>query len=196
LDYVDDLDFVRDRDIIDAGAFIGDSALILAPLTKRNVYCFEPVPSNFALMEQTIALNKLENVVPIPLALSDREQTLNFSIGGSASNCFATSRLTYSGEVEVQAVALDTFVEEHKLEVGLIKTDLEGAEQLFLAGALNTIKRFRPILLISIYHTIDDFFDIKPMIEDWDLGYKFKICKPLDGSIMLETTLIAEVHDK
>ena len=40
---------------------------------------------------------------------------------------------------------------------------------------------------------MDDFFNIKPMIESWDLGYEFKIVKPVDGAIILETMLIAEV---
>ena len=71
----------------------------------------------------------------------------------------------------------------------------EGAEQEFLRGAINTIKKYKPILLISIYHSIDDFLDIKPMIESWDLGYHFEIVKPVDGSIMFETMLIAEVYE-
>ncbi len=183
----------RNRDIIDAGAFIGDSALMFSPMTAKNVYSFEPIPQNYALMERTISLNHLTNVVPIPLALSDEKATLTFSIGGSCSNSFANATFHYSGEVEVDAVTLDDYVEEHGLDVGLIKTDLEGAEQAFLRGAIRTIRRCRPTLLLSIYHTVDDFLDIKTMLEDLELGYRFRICKPLDGSIMLETMLIAEV---
>ena len=81
------------------------------------------------------------------------------------------------------------------MKVGLIKTDLEGSEQLFLKGAENTIKMQRPTLLISIYHSADDFFKIKPLIESWNLNYDFKIVKPLDGQILLETLLICEPRD-
>lgn len=50
----------------------------------------------------------------------------------------------------------------------------------------------RPTLLISIYHSPDDFFNIKPMLDSRNLGCKFKIRRyPL--SLINETLLIAEV---
>jgi hypothetical protein len=39
-----------------------------------------------------------------------------------------------------------------------------------------------------------DFFKLKKFIEDLDLGYKFKVYKPNDGCVMLETALICEVR--
>ncbi len=48
-------------------------------------------------------------------------------------------------------------------------------------------------MLISIYHNPDDFFEIKPLIESWNLGYSFKICKPVDKSVSDETALFCEV---
>jgi hypothetical protein len=49
--------------------------------------------------------------------------------------------------------------------------------------------------LISVYHNISDFLDIKPFIENLDLGYTFDIYKPIDGSISGETLLICQVDD-
>ena len=89
---------------------------------------------------------------------------------------------------------LDSFVDKNNIKVGLIKTDLEGFEQNFLKGSLNTIKKQKPILIISIYHNYSDFFDIKPMIEELDLGYKFKIIKSNDFNLIVETKLLAEVY--
>ena len=48
--------------------------------------------------------------------------------------------------------------------------------------------------MISIYHNYDDFFNIKPLIESWNLGYKFKIIKPKIDCLILETVLLAEVY--
>ncbi|WP_297570126.1 hypothetical protein [Helicobacter sp. UBA3407] len=47
-------------------------------------------------------------------------------------------------------------------------------------------------MLLSIYHNGSDFFDIKPMIESWDLGYQFKIIKPIDYTISIEAALFCE----
>ena len=86
---------------------------------------------------------------------------------------------------------MDDFVKEHNLTVGLIKTDLEGYEQNFLEGAKQTIKIQRPILILSIYHTFDDFFKIKVWLESLQLNYKFKFCKTPNGCVFTETKLIA-----
>ncbi|HEB7542554.1 TPA: FkbM family methyltransferase, partial [Campylobacter coli] len=72
--------------------------------------------------------------------------------------------------------------------------DIEGFEQDFLKGALETIKKHKPALILSIYHNIDDFFNIKPFIEQLNLGYTFQVIKPVDGSISLETILLCEVN--
>ena len=53
----------------------------------------------------------------------------------------------------------------------------------------------KPAHLISIYHSFDEFFNIKTEIESWNLGYKFKIAKPDDYSIYCDTTLIAEIEE-
>ena len=63
-----------------------------------------------------------------------------------------------------------------------------------MKGALETIKEQKPVLIISIYHNYSDFFEIKPMIEDLNLGYKFKIIEPkAPESAIVSTLLLAEV---
>ncbi|MBF1050988.1 MAG: FkbM family methyltransferase [Peptostreptococcaceae bacterium] len=194
IDKIKNIEVLKNRDIIDAGGFIGDSALIFSPLTNRKVYSFEPSYENYNDMLKTIELNNLNNLIAENIALSDKNGKSKFNICCSASTFHINKSFDYTNEIEVDVITLDEYVEKNNLNVGLIKTDLEGAEQEFLRGAVNTIKKFRPILLISIYHNMDDFLDIKPMIEDWNLGYKFKILKPVDGNIMFETMLIAEVY--
>jgi hypothetical protein len=50
--------------------------------------------------------------------------------------------------------------------------DIEGAEQLALEGAIETIKRFKPKLAIAIYHNMDQFVNVPIWINKLDLGYK------------------------
>ena len=178
IEHINNLNKLRNNDIIDAGAFIGDSALILSPLTNKMVYSFEPSDENFELLKQTIMLNNLKNTKPVPLLLGNKKERVNFNILGSSSSIISHSSFKYFERKEINSISLDEFVDENDLNVGLIKTDLEGSEQIFLEGAIRTIKKFKPILLMSIYHSVDDFFNIKPMIEALDLGYKFKIFKP------------------
>ncbi len=194
---IDNIEAIADKHIIDVGAFIGDSALIFSPLTNKSVHCFEASKSNYQLLEKTIEINKLHNVVANNSCLSStngEQVSLNVSLTTPhGSNILNNSGLTYDEVETVSTLTLDTYVEENDLEVGLIKTDIEGAEQDFLKGAMRTIVKQKPVLMISIYHNANDFFDIKPMIESLDLGYKFKIHRPTLISPMLDTVLVAEV---
>ena len=84
---------------------------------------------------------------------------------------------------DLKLTTIDDFVKRNNLDkIGLIKMDIEGAAKLAVLGALNTIKNYRPILVISIYHTPEEFFEIKPLIEKLDIKYKFMIknLNPID----------------
>ncbi len=181
------------KDIIDAGGFIGDSALVLAKLTTGQVHAFEPTPSNYELMLKTIDLNHCENIIPCPYALGDKPGKLTINTYSSCSTAFTNDAIAYDGAVEAEMTTLDDYVRENNLQVGLIKVDVEGAEQMLLKGAMETIKTQKPTLIISIYHNASDFFDIKPMLEALNLGYRFKIRHPVCGTVMTETVLIAEL---
>jgi hypothetical protein len=78
-------------------------------------------------------------------------------------------------EYDIPVTSIDDYVQENSLNVGLIKLDVEGAESNVIEGAINTIKTQKPLLIISIYHTPKDFFEIKPKLENLQLGYHFLI---------------------
>ena len=48
--------------------------------------------------------------------------------------------------------------------------------------------------MISIYHSATDFFEIKPILEDLCPDYTFRIVKPINSAIAIETVLLAEVE--
>ena len=69
IDCIEHPESIQNKDILDVGGYIGDSILILKPLTQRRVYSFEATEKNFTLMKETIKLNHLENVIPEHMAL-------------------------------------------------------------------------------------------------------------------------------
>ena len=196
LDEVQTLERVKGKAILDVGGYIGDSVLVLSELEPRVIYSFEADPENYELMQKTIALNRIENAVPVMCALGDHEGTSTFHRGGSSSGTVYREGIRYTDEFEVPLTTLDSFVKEHPIEIGLIKVDIEGAEPFFLEGAKKTICEQRPILLLSIYHNAHDFFELKPLLESWNLGYRFHIHKPTYGNATSETLLIAEIMDE
>ena len=189
---------MRQKDFIDAGACIGDSSVLFErEFCDKNIYAFEPTKESFKLLNQTLQLNNSKRIIPINKALGAESGKLAIHIGKDeglhGDSSFVLNLTDKSNQCEtVQIITLDEFVRENKIEVGFIKVDIEGFEMEFLKGAKETICTQKPAMLLSIYHQASDYFGIKPLIESWNLGYKFKIHKSIDMHLTLETVLFCE----
>jgi len=178
---------IRGRDILDVGGWIGDTALVFQEYTDRKVYVFEPNPRNMEMILKTMRMNDSRKIVPVALGLGEREETLFMADTVASDTSFADKGLP------VQVTTLDEWTKHNDADIGLIKVDIEGHEQKFLKGAVKTIQKHKPTLLLSIYHNGSDLFSIKPFIESLGLGYRVKIRRPINGgSIIEETMLICE----
>jgi hypothetical protein len=51
--------------------------------------------------------------------------------------------------------------------------DIEGAEMPALGGAIETIRKFKPKLAISVYHRTQDLYEVPQLIKNIDSRYKF-----------------------
>lgn len=186
------LKYIQEKDFIDGGACIGDSAMIFTEYQPKMVYAFEPLKRNQKYIAQTIKINKLKTVQPVNLGLGDKNETVELMFNSENIGGASLTIKTKSDETEtIDITTIDTFVVENKLNLGLIKLDVEGFESNIILGAEKSIKSHRPIMLISLYHRPEDFFDIKTTIESWDLNYAFKIAKLAPESLHCEVMLIA-----
>ena len=193
---------LRGRAVMDGGAYWGDSALAFEKYQPSSIHCFEPMPPTLQKLAQTVREKGLSNVVPVNMGLGEQD--------GQTLDCFYNARFMESmgmdsvasiylhdqprlddefKSVKVNLTTIDAYSEKNRLDVGLIKLDVEGAELSVIHGALETIRRFRPVLLISIYHTPRDLFEIKPLIESLGLNYRFMI-RHLDVALDNEYMLI------
>ena len=191
----EDKKFIKNKDIIDAGAFTGDTSIPIAKYTNKNVYAFEPFEDSFEILKKNINSNKIKNIIPVKKSLGNinGERTLYLSgdnVQGITSNANARD---YDTKLKVEEITLDTFVKENNLEVGFITADVEGAELDLLKGAVETIKSQKPILTISIYHKVTDFFDIIPWIANLNVGYEFEVVKENPWPFLSDTVVKCKV---
>jgi FkbM family methyltransferase len=156
---------------IDGGAFIGDSALAISEYGVNAIYCFEPDRQNRASLEQTIKMNRLDNVFIEGAGLGGRRTTAVVSGNRSGASLIVDD----SNEGAVRVLTIDEFCAERNVVPSLIKLDIEGMEYEVILGARQTIQIHKPILIISIYHTAKDFLEIKPMIRDMTADYTFLV---------------------
>lgn len=191
--YLKNTEKLKEKDFLDVGGYIGDSALVFTEYTNGKIYTFEPVSLHYELTLKTIEMNNCRNIVPIKMALGSKDETAAIKINGLASTLSKNNAIDDSPCEMVTVTTVDNFIKDKDVDIGLIKVDVEGFEQEFLKGAESTIRKYRPTMLISIYHNASDFFNIKPIIESWNLGYTFKVSRPVLGGIYHDTMLICEI---
>lgn len=186
-----DKEFLKNKDIIDAGAFTGDTSLPLSKITNKNIYAFEPFNGSFELLKKNISDNNIKNIVPINKSLGNINGERTLYLSGTNVQGITSDPKTrpYDNELKVEEITLDKFVEENDLNVGYITIDVEGAELDLLNGAINTIKTQKPMLSISIYHRVTDYFNIIPWVANLNLGYEFEVFKEQPWPFLADTVV-------
>ena len=148
----------EDDVVIDVGAHVGLFTLKAAK-RARTVVAVEPHPFNYRLLLRNIAFNRLRNVIPVNLALSNYDGISKLYIGkDSVSHTTKKEMRSISPPcieyLEVEVKTLDRLADELKLgKVTFIKIDVEGAELHVLKGAKRLLAGNDVFLAISAYHT-------------------------------------------
>lgn len=178
---------------IDCGAYTGDTVEMLVRKVGKikTLICIEP--DKYNSIKSKSLLNSLQGIVAdqiifLPLALSDKEEIISFqSLGGASSKCETDKNFnTYN----VYAVPLDDLL--LGVNPTMIKMDIEGAEFEALIGANKTIKRAKPSLAISVYHHPTHIFKIPLLIKSIDEKYRIYLRKYGD-SLLTEFILYGKI---
>ena len=136
--------------IFDIGAGIGTDSLIFSELVgiEGKVYAFEAHPTSFRRLQKTCYWNQLRNVVQVPYALWSEKATL--WISDLEQDVANSVQLTgdQTALMKVEAVDLDTFVEENDIErIDFLKMNIEGAERMAIRGMKRAIKRTKNVAI-------------------------------------------------
>jgi FkbM family methyltransferase len=165
--------------VIDCGACWGDTTIEFASSVgeEGKVYTYEFLPFNLNILQKNISLNEyLSNRIKIvnKAVWDESEKTLFYKDDGPGTRVDSSEFQGHEGAVKTLSID-DLVAKENITKVSLIKMDIEGAEQNALLGAIETIKRFKPNLAISIYHNLNDYSEIAQWIEDIKLEYEFYV---------------------
>ncbi len=128
----------RWKTAIDVGGHVGFMANDMARFFEQ-VHSFEPQPDNFSCLEQ----NKAENVTAYNVALGAVDGRAGLS---NPSDYNSGGWIMGEGD-SIDVRMLDSYNLQH---VGLIKIDVQGNEIGVLKGAVETLRRWKPALMVEM----------------------------------------------
>jgi FkbM family methyltransferase len=164
-----------ERISLDVGANHGVYAYVLSHLS-RAVVCFEPLAECCNYILDYAA----PNITVRNIALSDHAGDLELHvpiINGRAVHTRASLDKP-PGAFESRRVGVRTLDSFELDDVGFIKIDVEGLEAAVLKGALHTLQKGRPAMLVEIDRVRHDqysFMAVHSILQS--LGYRALVCE-------------------
>ena len=166
--------------LIDCGCNYGSYSFYTASLSSQNfVVAIEASPNTAEDFKKNLNLNKFNNVVLKNFAISDSDNT---TITFNESKNDWESSLTHSEFdkkkiTQIKTKKIDTIIKNQKLDGYslLIKLDIEGHELQAIEGAKNTIKKYKPIIIMElssyIFNRENQPFDyLKNFLSEFNYG--------------------------
>lgn len=151
---------------VDVGANIGWHSINLAKKYKNiKIYAFEPIPATFQMLNRNISLNKIRNINSFNKGLYNQNVTRSIfydpSLSGNASLKNVKKKIKIT-KIKCKMATMDSIFYKNKKKVDFIKCDVEGSEYLFLKGAIKTLRKYKPTMLIEILRKWSKFFVSNP----------------------------------
>lgn len=169
---------------IDVGANIGLYTITASKLVGETgkVLAFDPSEREFELLEKNVRHNRCKNVEIFKVALSNITGYANLFVSGQSNTGVNTLMEVFTRKVvleridKVKTYKLDDFLLSKDIQkITIIKVDIEGGERNFLEGAKETLKKFKPVLMVeisrlNITHKGSNDFDVFKLLES--MNYK------------------------
>ena len=165
--------------IVDLGAYVGDS---VEEYVKKSlgqvikIYALEPDKKLINKIEKRVSRLVSEwglryNAIEIISAgVGAKTETLRFS----ENEWMLTSLSNDEESITLPIYSLDDFF-KNKIPFTLLKADIEGAEMEMLKGACEMIKKHKPKMAISIYHSSLDFVRIAEFVRSMVPEYRLYV---------------------
>lgn len=169
----------------DIGAHVGLFSVAASRLIPGcTIYAFEPMPDNFEVLKSHLQINNIKEVQPFQYAVSNIEGEVSFTnMGSSEGNTYINQSPAFknaSSVFTVKSVFIDDLIALGYKPPSIIKIDVEGAELDVLKGAVETIKRYRPVVLLATHNCHLPGIKDKCVLFMQNLGYNLEVSRTLN----------------
>lgn len=154
-------ELVEGMNCLDIGSNIGYYALLeskkIGP--NGNVWCIEPSPENFSILNDNIKIQENKNIKSFNFAIGDKNGDIEFIISKKSNWSKVKDENDFVDDndkiIKVPLKTLNSFADENNLEkIDLLRMDVEGYENKIFMGGIEFLKKFRPTIMIEIHKMI------------------------------------------
>lgn len=143
--------------MLDIGAYKGLFASLFCKVSKHGAIAFEPAPRSQELIKRTITLNDLGNRIElVGAALGKGAEVTNLQLDPSTGFAQIRNHESSGGSSDITILAPSTTVDKFRSaaqkKIGILKIDVEGAEDEVLEGSYQTLRQDRPVVLVEIHN--------------------------------------------
>lgn len=171
--------------VCDIGAHHGYFSMIMAKLVGETGHCyaFEANSHNYKKITRSILVNQLNNLSVEHLAVCSRSGQVVFNLypghdlmGKLGEYVKESQERLFRVTETVQSTSLDTYFTGAKdVIIGLMKIDVEGAEDVVIEGATGIITRDKPYIVMEVHDCFDKVLTDIPCITNLiQLGYSIQ----------------------
>jgi len=137
---------VSNKDVVDVGAAVGDTAIYFVLKGAKHVYAFEPYPYSYNIAMKNIKLNHLEDKVTLFNEGCGKSGFV--TIKEDYENTGNTDLKKFKEGKKIKIESLDEIVKRFNIKHAALKVDCEGCEyDLILNASDEALKAFDQIIM-------------------------------------------------
>jgi len=176
---------IKNKNVLDIGAFIGDSPIYFILKGAKKVYAIEPHPDAYNEMLENIKLNNMEDkIIPINMGINYEKDYVSINIvdinhvGGSFFNSNNTG-------IKIPAGKLSDIIDKYNIDAQVLKIDCEGCEYDIILKDYDTIKEFDEIGFE--HHAYNTKIPVSKLLEKLNKDFECKIIKEKSKKYWIST---------
>jgi len=168
---------------LDIGSNIGYFALLESKKVGNTgkIIAIEPSPMNFKQLKKNVMLQENSNIEIHNFACGDYDGLTKFSVSEISNWSRIVGEKDLGSDkilsiVDIPIKKMDSFLETNPLStIDVIRMDVEGHECQVIKGMLNTINKYKPLVVLEFHTSILDVEDAKKIFEKLKkMGYQVK----------------------
>ncbi len=181
---------VKDKNVLDIGAFVGDSPIYFILKGAKKVYAIEPHPDAYNEMIENIKLNNMEDkIIPINMGISYEKDYV--SIYKSILDTQGTLLKPKDNGTKIPAGKLSDIIEKYNIDAQILKMDCEGCEYDIILKDYDTVKEFDEIGFE--FHAYNTKIPVSKLLDKLNKDFE---CKFIRGGMNKKLGLVHCIRKK